>query len=155
MILCNVCLLLIQVLKVFEANHMLWNLLRAQSIRKQYYIYTHTQQYPKSMQTHFDGLVQERCNCSALAMELRLSCSNPSICPCRQVVQVFLTTCPWGQTCCLYQDYCCVHVIWHCNNQYRIKLSTHKRHSIPCPHGQAMECLFLSIFGEKYKDVLL
>ena len=28
---------------------------------------------------HFDGLVQERCNASALAMELRLSCSNPSI----------------------------------------------------------------------------
>ena len=29
---------------------------------------------------HFDGLVQERRNSSALAMELRLSCSNPSIC---------------------------------------------------------------------------
>ena len=28
---------------------------------------------------HFDGLVQERCNSSALAMELRLSCNNPSI----------------------------------------------------------------------------
>ena len=27
-----------------------------------------------------DGLVQERCNSSALAMELRLSCTNPSIC---------------------------------------------------------------------------
>ena len=27
----------------------------------------------------FDGLMQERCNSSALAMELRLSCSNPSI----------------------------------------------------------------------------
>ena len=26
-----------------------------------------------------DGLVQERCNSSALAMELRLSCTNPSI----------------------------------------------------------------------------
>ena len=25
------------------------------------------------------GLVQERCNSSALAMELRLSCTNPSI----------------------------------------------------------------------------
>ena len=29
---------------------------------------------------HFDGLVQERCNSSALAMELHLSCTNPSIC---------------------------------------------------------------------------
>ena len=30
--------------------------------------------------THnFDGLVQERRNSSALAMELRLSCTNPSI----------------------------------------------------------------------------
>ena len=28
-----------------------------------------------------DGLVQERCNSSALAMELRLSCINPSRCP--------------------------------------------------------------------------
>ena len=26
-----------------------------------------------------DGLVQERCNSSALAMELRLSCTNPAI----------------------------------------------------------------------------
>ena len=29
---------------------------------------------------HIDGLVQERCNSSALAMELRLSCINPQIC---------------------------------------------------------------------------
>ena len=29
----------------------------------------------------FDGLVQERCNSSALAMELRLSCTYPSSCP--------------------------------------------------------------------------
>ena len=28
---------------------------------------------------HTDGLVQERRNSSALAMELRLSCTNPSI----------------------------------------------------------------------------
>ena len=28
---------------------------------------------------HFDGLVQERLNSSALAVELRLSCTNPSI----------------------------------------------------------------------------
>ena len=27
---------------------------------------------------HIDGLVQERRNSSALAMELRLSCTNPS-----------------------------------------------------------------------------
>ena len=32
-------------------------------------------------QLHIDGLVQERHNFSALAMELRLSCTNPSICP--------------------------------------------------------------------------
>ena len=29
---------------------------------------------------HLDGLVQERRNSIALAMELRLSCINPSIC---------------------------------------------------------------------------
>ena len=28
----------------------------------------------------YDGLVEERCNSSASAMELRLSCTNPSIC---------------------------------------------------------------------------
>ena len=28
---------------------------------------------------HIDGLVQERRNSSALAMELRLSCTSPSI----------------------------------------------------------------------------
>ena len=32
-----------------------------------------------SITIHIDGLVQERCNFSALAMELRLSCTNPSI----------------------------------------------------------------------------
>ena len=31
------------------------------------------------MQTHIDGLVQERRNSSALALELRLSCTNPFI----------------------------------------------------------------------------
>ena len=29
---------------------------------------------------YIDGFVQERRNSSALAMELRLSCTNPSIC---------------------------------------------------------------------------
>ena len=29
---------------------------------------------------HIDALVQEKRNSSALAMELRLSCTNPSIC---------------------------------------------------------------------------
>ena len=28
---------------------------------------------------HFDGLMQDRCNSSALAIEIRLSCINPSI----------------------------------------------------------------------------
>ena len=32
--------------------------------------------------THIDGVVQERCNSSALAMELRLSCTNPLISCC-------------------------------------------------------------------------
>ena len=31
------------------------------------------------MMTYFDGLVQERRNSNALAMELCLSCTNPSI----------------------------------------------------------------------------
>ena len=36
---------------------------------------------PKNCAHDFDGLVQERRNSSVLAMELRLSCTNPSICP--------------------------------------------------------------------------
>ena len=31
------------------------------------------------MMDHIDGLVQERRNSNALAMELRISCDNPSI----------------------------------------------------------------------------
>ena len=31
------------------------------------------------LRLHTDGLVQERLNSSALAMELRLSCTNPSV----------------------------------------------------------------------------
>ena len=38
-------------------------------------------QNPKHWQ-HIDGLGQERRNSSALATDLRLSCSNPSICVC-------------------------------------------------------------------------
>ena len=38
---------------------------------------------------HFDGLVQERHNSIANALELRLSCTNPSIC-----------VCPLQLTCC-------------------------------------------------------
>ena len=33
----------------------------------------------KDMSKHIDGLVQERRNSNVLAMELRLSCINPSI----------------------------------------------------------------------------
>ena len=33
----------------------------------------------KNASNYIDGLVQEICNSSALAMELRLSCTNPSI----------------------------------------------------------------------------
>ena len=33
----------------------------------------------KGLLAHIDGLVQERRNSSALTMELRLSCTNPSI----------------------------------------------------------------------------
>ena len=29
---------------------------------------------------HIDGLMQERCNYIANALELRVSCTNPSIC---------------------------------------------------------------------------
>ena len=41
--------------------------------------------------TYFDGLVQERHNSNALAMELRLSCTNPSInVPLAEATQVIL-----------------------------------------------------------------
>ena len=33
----------------------------------------------KNVRYDLDGLVQERCNSSAIAMELRLSCTKPSI----------------------------------------------------------------------------
>ena len=41
---------------------------------------------------HIDGLVQERCNSSALAMELHLSCTNPWY----QKYRYFLPRSPWG-----------------------------------------------------------
>ena len=45
---------------------------------------------------HIDGLVQERCYFSALAMELSLSCTNPSIYPSWLLHwhQSYLTTAP-------------------------------------------------------------
>ena len=36
-----------------------------------------TNAYPCWYYTYLDGLVQERCNFSELAMEVRLSCINP------------------------------------------------------------------------------
>ena len=33
----------------------------------------------KKVRIYIDGFVQDRCNSSALALELRLSCTNPSI----------------------------------------------------------------------------
>ena len=44
------------------------------------YIWKHFDPNAQVDATHIDGLVQERRNSSALAMELRLSCTNPSIC---------------------------------------------------------------------------
>ena len=35
---------------------------------------------PLKTRQHFDGLVQDNRNSSATAIELRLSCTNPSIC---------------------------------------------------------------------------
>ena len=44
--------------------------------------------------SHFDELLQKRCNCSALAMELCLSCINPLIwevfLPCSRVLVIFI-----------------------------------------------------------------
>ena len=48
--------------------------------------------------THIDGLVQERCNSSVLAMELLLSCINPFIwylCNGNQVYCVVKCMCVW------------------------------------------------------------
>ena len=60
---------------------------------------------------HIDGLVQERRNSSALAMELRLSCTNASICNCiklyeewRGIVVVALFTCHTLPKCNLYHS---------------------------------------------------
>ena len=49
-------------------------------------------------QAHIDGLVQERRNSSALAMELRLSCTNPSIC--RTELHSELRDAKWNRGCC-------------------------------------------------------
>ena len=44
---------------------------------------------------HIDGLVQERRNSSALAMKLRLSCSNPSIYEQLKKTQQIIIPCSW------------------------------------------------------------
>ena len=52
--------------------------------------------------THIDGLVQERCNSSVLAMELHRSCAKPSIwCFCKDFesfifIMMYLTLCIVG-----------------------------------------------------------
>ena len=48
--------------------------------------------------SHIEGLVQERCNSSALAMELHLSCTNPSIqefCATRSLIHPQLSARLW------------------------------------------------------------
>ena len=46
-------------------------------------IYQYIETLPLDLSLYIDGLVQERRNSSASAMELRLSCTKPSICRCR------------------------------------------------------------------------
>ena len=48
----------------------------AGEVRQQAYTRANADQ---DLSSHIDGLVYERCNFSASAMELRLSCTNPSI----------------------------------------------------------------------------
>ena len=43
-----------------------------------------------SVKSHLDGFVQERRNSSALAMELCLPCTNPSICVLPQSLSCFI-----------------------------------------------------------------
>ena len=45
--------------------------------------------FQTKLKYHFDGLVQERHNSSALAMELCLSCTNPPICQIDTKIQQF------------------------------------------------------------------
>ena len=64
---------------------------------------------------HINDLMQERRNSSALAMELRLPCTNPSICfLCQNVF--------YSQIWVLVQEqndisrgshFCCIHIIWY------------------------------------------
>ena len=47
---------------------------------------------------YVDGLVQERCNSIAKALELHLSCTNPSICSCKETLYLesfFTDICAW------------------------------------------------------------
>ena len=53
------------------------------------------------LHVHIDGLVQERRNSSALAIELRLTCTNPSLCIsmkeiCHIFIQISLNFVLWG-----------------------------------------------------------
>ena len=55
-------------------------------------------EYSLHNENHFDGLVQERCNSSALAMELCLSCTNTLVL-CPQWVSLICQTCTLGLLC--------------------------------------------------------
>ena len=55
---------------------------------------------------YINGVVQERCNSSALAMELLLSFTNPSICFLRYLQEI----CP--PTCCVLSNGCIDHYLF-------------------------------------------
>ena len=66
---------------------------------------------------HLDGLVQERCNSSVLAMELRLSCTNPSISfwinICALNMYEVWCMCQFGEYVCISDKFICTeHTMW-------------------------------------------
>ena len=69
------------------------NLARKGLTKDSIFIFLNTM-HPKVI--HIDGLVQERRNSSATAMEFRLSCTNPLLCiQCKTVLWVNSLTPEW------------------------------------------------------------
>ena len=77
----------------------------------------------KYIVAHIDGLVQERCNSIANTLELRLSCTNPSICTCPFVfLDVFFPSPITPFTA------CSIHNVWSCNH---VTMNPHTKMSNP------------------------
>ena len=69
----------IKIVDVFSDAMIKWYVIVNMYVQN-FVIIISVQPVPKDLIDDIDGLVRDRRNSSALAMELRLSCINPSIC---------------------------------------------------------------------------